>query len=238
MEGELVSEFDHVLVTSETDRNELLALRSPNSIYAPISVLANGVDLEYFHPNPAVEKDSGLLVFSGKMSYHANIAMAKFLVNEIMPLVWVKHPNIRLMIVGKDPTAEVYALGRDSRVIVTGTVDDIRPYIWKATCAVVPLVYGAGIQNKILEAMACGVPVVTTSNALSSLHVTSGKELLVGNGVFDFSNCVNKLLDDQKLQVEIGSNGASYVKTHHNWVEVAKQLTFHYEKTIITRNSL
>lgn len=232
MEENLIREFDRVLVTSETDKNALLELALSIVKPAPISVLSNGVDLKYFHQNSERQRDLNTLVFSGKMSYHANISMVKYLVAEIMPRIWVKYPSVRLMIVGKDPTSEVRTFGVDSRISVTGTVNDIRPFLWEATVAVIPLVYGAGIQNKVLEAMACGTPVVTTSKVLSSLRVTAGKELLVADGATQFSQCVIRLLDNQKFQFEIGSNGASYVRSHHSWMNMAKQLVTHYNETI------
>lgn len=228
MEGRLIGEFDHVLVTSETDKNALLELASPASKPAPISVLSNGVDLEFFHPNPEMQRDVETLVFSGKMSYHANVSMVKFLAAEIMPRVWAQRPQVRLVIVGKDPTPEVRALGADPRITVTGTVDDIRPYLWQATVAVVPLVYGAGIQNKILEAMACGTPVVTTSKTLSSLGVTPGKELVVADGADGFVQAVLNLLDHRERQVEVGRAGAGYVQGHHSWKAIAVQMTAYY----------
>lgn len=232
MEGKLVSEFDHVLVTSETDKKALLELVSPDAKPAPISVLPNGVDLEFFHPNPAVKRDPETLVFSGKMSYHANISMVKFLVAEIMPRVWATRPKVRLMIVGKDPTPEVLALGTDPRITVTGTVDDIRPYIWQATVAVVPLVYGAGIQNKILEAMACRTPVVTTSKTLSALDVTPGEELMVADGADGFSRAVINLLDDHGRQEMVGIIGSNYVRDHHSWSAIVNRLAGHYSEVL------
>ena len=232
MEGKLVNEFDHVLVTSETDKKALLDLVPSGSKPAPISVLPNGVDLDFFHPNPEVQRDEETLVFSGKMSYHANVSMVKFLVAEIMPRLWAKRPKVRLVIVGKDPTADVRALEADPRTTVTGTVDDIRPYLWRATVAVVPLVYGAGIQNKILEAMACGTPVVTTSRTLSSLGVTPGKELLVADGEDDFSQRVLDLLDDQVLQSRVGSAGANHVQVNHSWRAIAGKMLHHYFEAV------
>jgi glycosyltransferase involved in cell wall biosynthesis len=159
------------------------------------------------------------------MSYHANISMAKFLVTEIMPKVWAKRPKVQLVIVGKDPTAEVHAFGVDPRITVTGTVNDIRPFLWKATVAVVPLVYGAGIQNKILEAMACGTPVISTSKTLSSIDAIPGKELLVADGANEFANKILEILDDRNLQTKISSAGERYVQRHHDWRAVAYRLS-------------
>jgi glycosyltransferase involved in cell wall biosynthesis len=232
MEAKLISEFDQILVTSETDRNALLELASSNSNPAPISVLSNGVDMEYFHPNPEIQRDEESLVFSGKMSYHANISTVKYLVAEIMPRIWIKRPDVRLTIVGKDPPMDVRALGADPRITVTGTVDDIRPYLWRATAAVVPLVYGAGIQNKVLEAMACGTPVVTTSRTVSSLGITHGKELMVADGADDFSQTVLNLLENTTEQYELGSEASNYVQNHHSWIEIGRQLLMYYSRAI------
>ncbi|MEP0806051.1 MAG: glycosyltransferase [Chloroflexota bacterium] len=232
MEGRLIGEFDHVLVTSETDRKALLGLVSPGAKSAPVSVLPNGVDLDFFRPNPEVQRDAETLVFSGKMSYHANVSMVKHLVAEIMPRVWRERPEVRLVIVGKDPTPEVRALGADSRITVTGTVADIRPYLWKATAAVVPLVYGAGIQNKILEAMACGTPVVTTSRTLSALEVTPGRELLVANGAEAFAREVLDLLGNNGRREAVGEAGAAYVRSRHSWRSIAERLVGHYSEAL------
>jgi polysaccharide biosynthesis protein PslH len=224
MEGKLVGEFDHIFVTSRTDKNALLDLASPASLPSPISVLPNGVDLEFFHPNSAAQRNDESLVFSGKMSYHANISMVKYLIAEIMPRVWEKRPRVRLMIVGKDPGAAILELGTDPRIMVTGTVEDIRPYLWEAAVAVVPLVYGAGIQNKILEAMACGTPVVTTSRTLSSIDAISGRELVVADGAEEFSRAILELLDNPEMRLDIGAAGLVYVRKHHSWATVAQEM--------------
>jgi len=230
MEGKLVNEFEDILVTSEADKKALLDLAPSGSKHLPVSVLPNGVDLEFFHPNTDVERDIETLVFSGKMSYHANISMANLLVREIMPQVWKDRPKVRLVIVGKDPTPDVRALSEDSRITVTGTVKDIRPFLWKATSAVVPLVYGAGIQNKILEAMACATPVITTSKAISALDVTSGKELIVVDSINEFSQAILLMLNNDKQQVEVGKAGLHYVQHRHDWMVIAKQLISHYNE--------
>src|SRR6185436_6066393 len=138
-EGNLICNFDHALVTSATDKNALLELANDEKPLSPLSVLPNGVDLDYFCPNPAMQRKPETIVFSGKMSYHANISMVKYLVAEIMPRVWKIRPGARLIIVGKDPSTEIKELGRNPLITVTGTVDDIRPFLWQATVSVVPL---------------------------------------------------------------------------------------------------
>jgi glycosyltransferase involved in cell wall biosynthesis len=223
-EGRLLGAFDHVLVTSATDKAALLDILPTGMNPAPITVLSNGVDQDYFRVNPEIERDPETLVFSGKMSYHANVSMVMHLHNEIMPRLWEKRPRVRLVVVGKDPPASIRKLADSSRVIVTGTVDDIRPYLWKAVGAVVPLVYGAGVQNKILEAMATGTPVITNSKVLTSLAVTPGRELLVADNADEFAQCALNLIGDPALQKSIGEAGLRYVRRHHNWRESARKL--------------
>ena len=232
LEGKLLNCFDHVLVTSSVDRAALLNLTQNGRKPAPISVLSNGVDQIFFHPNPEIERDTETLVFSGKMSYHANISMVKYLVAEIMPRIWKTRPAARLYIVGKDPSAEVKELEKNSLIKVTGTVDDIRPFLWSATVSVVPLLYGAGIQNKILEAMATRTPVVTTSRALSALNVKAGKQLLVADAPDEFSQAILHLMENRDILDAIGDAGTSYVRNHHSWTSIAARLVDIYQQTL------
>jgi polysaccharide biosynthesis protein PslH len=223
-EGNLVCNFDHVLVTSSTDKNALLDLVTNGKKPSPISVVPNGVDLDYFHFNPDIPREAATIVFSGKMSYHANISMATFLVSEIMPRVWKAHPKTKLYIVGKDPSLDIKKMEKNPLITVTGTVEDIRPFLWRATVSVVPLLYGAGIQNKILEAMATGTPVITTSRALTALQVHPGKDLLVANDAESFAREILHLIDDKNLNRAIGHSGLTYVRSKHNWTSAASQV--------------
>ena len=232
MEGRLLSYFDHILVTSSIDKTALLRLAGNGVEPAPISVLSNGVDQDFFHPNPDVDREPETLIFSGKMSYHANISMVRYLVTEIMPRIWRVRPSTRLYIVGKDPSVDIKDLGKNPLITVTGTVDDIRPFLWRATVSIAPLIYGAGIQNKILEAMATGTPVVTTSKAVSALDIQVGKEILVGDSSDEFSQAVLRLLEKQNFQQEVGAAGASYIRTHHSWLPIASQLVGVYQHAI------
>jgi len=235
-EGDLACRFDHVLVTSPSDRNSLLGLVPSGKSPSEISVLPNGVDLEYFHPNTEFQREAETIVFSGKMSYHANISMVKYLVDEIMPRIWKLRPAARLYIVGKDPSPAIRQLMQNPLITVTGTVDDIRPFLWRATVSVVPLLYGVGIQNKILEAMATGTPVVTTCRALSALQAQPGKDLFVSDDPDGFSQAVLQLIANRDLQQKTGDAGVTYVRTFHSWDSIASQLVKIYQQ-ILDSNS-
>ena len=231
-EGNLICDFDHALVTSTTDKNALLELANNGKTLSPLSVLPNGVDLDYFCPNPTVQRKPETIVFSGKMSYHANISMVKYLVAEIMPRVWKIRPGAQLIIVGKDPSPEIKELGRNPLITVTGTVDDIRPFLWQATVSVVPLLYGAGIQNKILEAMATATPVITTLRTLSALEARSGLDIVVADTAENFALEIVRLMSNPEQRSTLGLSGLAYVQRNHNWKNIAASLVDVYQQSL------
>lgn len=231
-EGWLLDKFNHVLVTSPVDRDALLGLKPQGSTPAPISVLGNGVDVDHFSPDPLVEREPATLVISGKMSYHANVTMTLHLVHEIMPLVWQQRPDAKLLVVGKDPAREIQALAENSNIMVTGTVETLPPYLQKATVAVAPITYGAGIQNKILEAMGCGTPVVTTPQAVSALCIEPERDLLVADSPESYALAILSILANPQQQAELGRNGRRYVEQYHHWPNVAARLETIYAEAI------
>lgn len=231
-EGRQICRVDQVLVTSSVDRDALMDLVSAEQAPAPISILSNGVDIDYYRQPDANQKEPETVVFSGKMSYHANITMVTNLIHEIMPWVWRERPNVKVVIVGKDPSPEVRKFAENPRITVTGTVDDLRPYLWKAGVAVVPLVYGAGIQNKVLEAMAAGTPVVATSRTLPALRAEPGKDLLIADRPEEFAAQILRLMREPGLYEQVRRNGLAYVQEFHNWKKISSQLVDMYRQTI------
>jgi sugar transferase (PEP-CTERM/EpsH1 system associated) len=234
-EAWLTTQFDNILLTSPRDEEaflELLAKYEILSRRSKFTVLPNGVDLDYFLPDPMQIRDPCTVVVSGKMSYHANVTMVMHLVNSIMPLIWAKRPECRLLIVGKDPSRELRALNQHPQIEVTGTVKDVRPYLRRATVALAPITYSAGIQNKVLEAMACGTPVVTSPMAVSSLTAKVGRDLLTAQDPEDFAYAVLSLLDNPARCQSLGINGRQYVETHHNWENIAARLELVYQDAI------
>ena len=257
-EGWLATQFDHTLTASAGDREALRALAGRQGTgEAPkhsgahgslsITVLPNGVDLDYFRPSTEA-RDPATLVFAGKMSYHANLTAAFHLLQEIMPLVWRERPDAQVVIAGKDPPRSLLALaavseGRGAnshsratcggeRVKVTGTVPDLRPYLQRATVSVAPVVYGAGIQNKVLEAMACATPVIASSRAAAALSARAGRDLLVADDPAAFALEILALLADDSRRRSIGSAGRAYVEAHHDWQAIAGLLESAYLNAI------
>lgn len=288
----LLSQFDHVLVTSAADQRAFVALAAEGQregqtqLTRTPTVLPNGVTLAneclpsptpgrhatvayqngttkngaWVHWNFGVDaiqrhgegnnvpplfaaNSSGqpTVVFSGKMSYHANVTAALYLVEEIMPHVWARNPAVKVQIVGKDPPSQIRALatagsaaasGDLRQVEVTGTVPEMRPYLQRATVAAAPLLYGAGIQNKILEAMACGTPVVTTGLAANGIAARAGNEFLVADEAPAFAAAIVELLTDPAQRAAIGAAGRAYVQQHHSWDAIVGQLETIYQSKV------
>ncbi|MEJ2748800.1 MAG: glycosyltransferase, partial [Anaerolineae bacterium] len=195
----------------------------------------NGVDVAYFSPDTAVPREKDTIIVSGKMSYHANVTMTLHLVNDIMPHVWAQRPEVKVWIVGKDPGREIRALGEHTAVTVTGTVPDLRDYLQRATIAAAPIPYGAGVQNKVLEAMACGTPVVTTPQAIAALDVVPGHDVLVAQTPQLFAHTLLDLLDNTDQQKQLSQAGRAFIEKQHHWNEIVGQLETIYQEVIQTR---
>jgi glycosyltransferase involved in cell wall biosynthesis len=224
-EGRVTRQFDRVLAVSRHDAQALeqLAGCAPGS--GQVRVVPNGVDLDYFRPHFG-PRTPRTIVFSGKMSYHANATAALHLIHHIMPRVWAHEPEAHLVIAGSAPTKAVRALGERHapRVQVTGYVPDLRPHLQSAAAAVAPITYGAGMQNKVVEAMACGTPVVASPRAVSALAVEPGVDVLVAESPDDFAAALVRLLKDEALRRQLGENGYAYVSRNLRWPAVAEQL--------------
>ena len=151
----------------------------------------------------------------------------------------IRLPDVRLLIVGKDPPAVLRRMAeRHPRLVtVTGTVPDVRPYLRRAAAAAIPLVYGAGSQFKVLEAMACGTPVVASPQAASALSARPGRDLLVAAEPQAFAQAVVDLLEAPRRQREIGRAGRLYVEGGHRWDRIAAGLEIVYEDLLEERRA-
>lgn len=242
-EAWLLSRFEKIIVTSPVDKEAFCSLAAQADIPSSrnitgtprddrITVIPNGVDLEFFSPGQFENRHPDTLVLSGKMSYHANISMALNFAQQVFPLVLARHPQARLVIAGKDPPGQVRDLMHNPAIQVTGEVQDIRPYIQTAALAVAPVIYGAGIQNKVLEAMACATPVVASPQAVSALNTKAGVDLEVAESPEEMASIIVALLKNPQKRKVLGEMGRRYVETHHTWDGAAAHLEKVYQEAI------
>jgi sugar transferase (PEP-CTERM/EpsH1 system associated) len=181
--------------------------------------LANGVDTDYFAPAAAPATDASA-VFFGAMDYHANVEAAVFLVREVMPRVRARYPGFRVVIAGSRPSAEVRALAAVDGVTVTGYVDDIRSHVTGCAVCVIPLRVARGVQNKVLEAMAMGVPVVCSPAAAEGIEAEPGTQLLVapyGDHGGPMAEAVLALLHDRGRASAIAAAARHRVEGRYGW---------------------
>jgi sugar transferase (PEP-CTERM/EpsH1 system associated) len=186
-------------------------------------VLRNGVDLKYFRPADA-EPWPGHIVFTGIMNYYPNVDGCRFFVNEVYPLVRKEFPRAKFTIVGANPTPEVRKLGRSIGVSVTGFVHDTRKILRTASISVAPLRIARGIQNKVLEAMAMGIPVVGTTPAVQGVDGVEGRDYLVADDARAYAEAVCQLLRDPETAQEQGMRGRKFVEANYDWEVVFRPL--------------
>jgi len=208
-------QFSAAVVTTPDDRQEFTAL-CPG---VPVHVVPNGVDLVRF-PLRAADPGGDRLVFVGAMDSTHNLDAAKFFVEEVMPLLRQRHPNLQLSIVGARPTDAALRLGRAPGVTVTGAVPSVVDYLHQAVACVVPLRTGFGIKNKTLEAMAAGVPVVGSDRGLEGLSVDEPNQplrALRANTPDEYVEAICRLIEDPVLRENLSREGRSLIETTYTW---------------------
>lgn len=181
---------------------------------------ATGVDIAYFSARPA--EPAADLVFSGSMDWMPNIDGINWFAAEILPLIRKGRPECSLAVAGRTPAASVRALGEtDPRVRITGTVPDIRPWLWGSKVSIVPLRVGGGTRLKIYEAMAAGIPVVSTTVGAEGLEYTDGENILIADSPEQFADGCVRLLSDPDLARRISGNARDLVASRFSWDRVA-----------------
>lgn len=204
--------FDRVTVVSEEDRRAILDL-APD---ARVEMIPNGVDTERFRPSDDTRGDQRL-VFHGVLRYPPNVTAARMLARQVLPRVRSEVPDARLELIGLDPTPEVRDLGRLPGVTVTGWVDDIAAALTRADVYVCPMTTGTGIKNKLLEAMACGLPCVATPLATQGLQVVDDVHLRVRGSEEGIAAAVVGLLRDRGTARDLGAAAREHVLANHSW---------------------
>jgi polysaccharide biosynthesis protein PslH len=220
VEREQCRRFDHVVAVSPEDA---AVFREAYGVER-VSSVPTGVDTDFFRPSGTVSRKAASIVFTGSMDWMPNEEGMVWFVEAILPRIEQAVPEATLTIVGRNPTARVKALAEGRpRVSVTGTVNDVRPYLEAASVVVVPLRVGGGTRIKIYEAMGMERAVVSTTIGAEGLDVRDGTHLILADEAATFAEAVIALLRSPEQAEDIGQTAASHVRSHFGWGSVAEQ---------------
>jgi glycosyltransferase involved in cell wall biosynthesis len=221
--------FSVCLAVSDRDADTLKRMGGGTEIY----VVPNGVDTVHFAPpEPPVSRRDLSIVFVGTMHYRPNVDGVLFFCHQVWPSIQDALPNVKLTIVGARPVPEVVALRSLPGVSVTGFVDDVRPYLWQATVSVVPLRIGGGTRLKILESLAAGCPVVSTSIGAEGLDLEPGIDLLLADHPDEFAASTIRLLTDLGLREQLALCGQQTVGRLYDWKRIARRSERAYQRAL------
>ncbi len=220
-EGRIASAFDASIFISEAEA-QIVQQHAPGREF---TIIRNGVDLDAFRPDPdGAKAREPVVVFTGVMGYFPNVDAVTHFAQDILPLVRAQIPEARFEIVGREPSVAVRRLARLPGVTVTGAVPDVRPYLSRAAVSVAPFRIARGVQNKVLEAMSSGLPVVGTSLAFQGITANAEDGVRVADSGKAFADEVVTLLGDPALRRDLGQRARKYVEQHHRWEEVGALL--------------
>jgi len=211
-ERRLAGRFDLCTATTRAEWETLESYRTG----ATTDWFPNGVDSAYFAPN-AESYDADTICFVGRMDYYPNQESMFDFCARTLPLVRVQRPNVKLLIVGADPSAAVRKLGEQPGVTVTGPVPDVRPYLQRSALMVAPLNIARGTQNKILEAMASGVPVVASRAAAGGVDAIAGEHFAVAATTDEHVWAILRILGDPAERHRLALAGRARMLSHHSW---------------------
>ncbi len=209
-EGSIFDYFEGHSIISEQDRN---AINHPKQSH--IQIIRNGVDLRFFEAMPEVKKDA-LIVFTGNFSYAPNIEAAEYLVNKILPELKKKKIPGKILISGANPSSRVLALASEN-VEVTGFVEDIRESYHRGKIFVAPLFIGSGLQNKLLEAMSCGLICITTTLVNNSLKGTNEENILLAENLSEFVELIEECVHKKSKFNSLSINAKQFIEQNFLW---------------------
>jgi len=219
-EARMCPHFDCVVAVSREDRDLMQQEYNVERVYD----VPTGVDTEFFRPNLERKRRPENLVFTGSMDWLPNEDGIRYFTEQILPRIRQTVPGVTLTVVGRDPYPGLVELSkRDSSVIVTGRVEDVRPYMDEAAVYIVPLRIGGGTRLKIYEAMAMEKPIVSTSIGAEGLPVDDGEEILLADTPASFADAVVRLLQQESFAAEIGKRAAAKVREKFGWNTVAEE---------------
>lgn len=216
-ERESFSAADVVWLCSEQDRKLALELAP----LADLRVVPNGVDTKAFQPGDTALRDPRRLFYFGKLDYLPNLDAIEWFIRTIFPVIRRRIPECELEIAGAGSTTQVEAVVRNvPGISVLGRLDDVRPALARAGVVVVPLRIGGGTRLKIVEALAMGCPLVSTSIGAEGLELSDGRDLLLADSPDGFASAVERLVGDRELAASLGRSGRATVEARYDWTSV------------------
>jgi glycosyltransferase involved in cell wall biosynthesis len=221
------------IVCGPDDANFLRRFVSPGM---PVEVIPNGVDVDYFKPQGGRRDPDPTIVFCGAMDYNPNIDALRWFFASMFEPLRQKVPNLKMLIVGKDPVPEIKAFQNRPGVTVTGGIPDVRPYYERAWLQIVPLRIGGGTRLKIVESLAMRTPVVSTTIGAQGLHLRHGEDILLGDYPSAFVDLTASALTDHQLRAKLERTGFDTVHARLSWPTLGRQLCDIYEKLFPRHN--
>ena len=221
----LSPKFDAVTCTSEIDA----AVFQEHCTEDAIEIIPNGVDITHYQPDLSAEAPAHL-IYIGSMDWYPNEDAVAFFADEVLPRIQEKVSDVAFSIVGGNPSDRVQKLGEREGVVVTGRVPEIKPYFAETTVFVVPLRIGSGTRLKILEALAMGKAIVSTTVGAEGLDLKDGEEIFIADEPTAFADAVIKLLTDSELRRRVGENGRARVERDYDWRSISAKLHEVYTK--------
>lgn len=218
----------NVSIAVSTHQRDMVKSHYPD---LDIVVIPFGIDTDYFR---AVEPEQEFpsLVITGTMNGLRNKTTVLYFYNEVYPLIKARVPQVKLYIVGANPEKEILRLATDKSVVVTGYVEDLRPYLSRAWVVVAPLQEGFGVKVRVLQAMAVGKPVVSTSMVTTGIDVSIGQDIIIANSPTEFAERVIELLNDKQLREKIGDNARKLMEKEHSWEKTTDKLNEIFQKLV------
>ena len=221
----LSPKFDAVTCTSDIDA----AVFQRHCAEDIIEIIPNGVDVAHYQPDFSTEAPAHL-IYIGSMDWYPNEDAVAFFADEVLPQIHAEVPDVKFSIVGGNPSARVQKLAETEGIVVTGRVPEIKPYFAEATVFVVPLRIGSGTRLKILEALAMGKAIVSTSVGAEGLDLKDGEEIFIADEPTVFAEAVTRLLKDPSLRRRIGEKGRARVEQDYDWRSISEKLHQLYTK--------
>lgn len=226
VERKCLVELDAHLTVSTRDR-DMLSRWAPK---AQIHVIENGVDISRYTAESAGEQPGSAVLFVGSMDYYANIDAVVWFAHEIWPAVRQQRPDLRFVIAGRSPGSKVRELASLPGVTVTGTVDDVRPYYRDAAVSVVPILAGSGSRLKILESMAAGVPVLSTTLGAEGIDAQDGVSIRIADTPEAFATALLRLYVNRTERTQLKEGGLKLVREQYDWQSLGETLAGLYRE--------